>query len=90
MTNESRKRYPSDLTDEQWEIIGVLVPQANAKVARVDVHDRSTCVKCLIPSSINVVADVSGTCFLTIFLPKSTVYDYFARWRDDGTLRTNQ
>ena len=34
---QSRKRYPSDLTDEQWAIVGPMLPppsRAHAEVAR--------------------------------------------------------
>jgi putative transposase len=86
MTNESRKRYPSDLTDEQWEIIGELVPKQrkSSKGGRprsVDMREvlntifyqcRSGCQWDMLPHDL---------------LPKSTVYDYFARWRDNGTLQ---
>lgn len=27
MADEGRKRYPSDLTDEQWELIELLIPK---------------------------------------------------------------
>lgn len=40
-----------------------------------------------IRSSINAEAVVSGTLIPHDLLPKSTVFDYFAKWRDDGTLR---
>ncbi len=86
MASESRKRYPSDLTDEQWEIIAELVPQQrkSSKGGRprsVDMREvlntifyqcRSGCQWDMLPHDL---------------LPKSTVYEYFARWRDDGTLQ---
>ena len=75
-----RKPYPSDLTDAQWDIIRPLIPVS--KVGRPRVHDmrevlnsilyliRSGCQWDMLPHDL---------------LPKSTVYDYFAQWRDDGT-----
>jgi putative transposase len=86
MSSESRKRYPSDLTDQQWEIIEVLVPRQyksrkGGRPRSVDMREvlntifyqcRSGCQWDMLPHDL---------------LPKSTVYDYFARWRDDGTLR---
>ena len=86
MSNERRKRYPSDLTDQQWEIIEVLVPRQyksrkGGRPRSVDMREvlntifyqcRSGCQWDMLPHDL---------------LPKSTVYDYFARWRDDGTLR---
>ena len=86
MSNERRKRYPSDLTDQQWEIIEFLVPRQHksrkgGRPRSVDMLEvlntifyqcRSGCQWDMLPHDL---------------LPKSTVYDYFARWRDDGTLR---
>jgi putative transposase len=86
MTSEARKRYPSDLTDQQWELIEQLVPnqrktKKGGRPRSVDMREvlntifyqcRSGCQWDMLPHDL---------------LPKSTVYDYFARWRDDGTLR---
>src|SRR5215211_4190971 len=75
-----RKPYPSDMTDQQWEIIEPLIPVH--RVGR--------------PRTVNM-REVLNTIFyqaksgcqwdmLPHDLPaKSTVYDYFAQWRDDGT-----
>src|SRR3954466_8364509 len=76
-----RKRYPSDLTDEQWAILEPLIPPAKAGGAppTVDMREvvnalfyqnRSGCQWDMLPHDLP---------------PKSTAYDYFARWRDDGT-----
>lgn len=76
-----RKPYPSDLTDEQWAILQPLIPPARhggapRTVAMREVLNtlfylnRSGCPWDMLPHDL---------------LPKSTVYDYFARWRDDGT-----
>jgi putative transposase len=75
-----RKPYPSDLTDEQWQIIEPLIPVSRVGRPReVDMREvlntifyqnRSGCQWDMLPHDL---------------LPKSTVYDYFARWRDDGT-----
>lgn len=83
---KSRKRYPSDLTDEQWAILEPLVPPARQNrggrprdVNLRDVIDaivfinRSGCQWDMLPHD---------------FPPKSTVYEYFAQWRDDGTWTT--
>ncbi|MEM6776861.1 MAG: IS5 family transposase [Planctomycetota bacterium] len=86
MTDGSRKRYPSDLTDDQWEIISELIPKPRksrkgGRPRSVDMREvlntilyqcRSGCQWDMLPHDL---------------LPKSTVYDYFAKWRDDGTLR---
>jgi putative transposase len=76
-----RKPYPSDLTDEQWAILEPLIPPANhggaprtvdmrAVLNTLFYQNRSGCQWDMLPHDL---------------LPKSTVYDYFARWRDDGT-----
>ena len=77
-----RKAYPSDLTDEQWSVLEPLFPSEEAKLGRprdVDFREvinailylnRSGCQWDMLPHDLP---------------PKSTVYDYFARWRDDGT-----
>ena len=76
-----RKPYPSDLTDAQWAIIKPLIPPARfgGRPREVDLREvvnsllylmRSGCPWDMLPHDL---------------LPKSTVYDYFAPWRDDGT-----
>jgi putative transposase len=79
-----RKQYASDLTDEQWTIVGPLIPPAKQnprggrprKVAMREVlntlfyQNRTGCQWDMLPHDL---------------LPKSTVYDSFAQWRDDGT-----
>jgi putative transposase len=75
-----RKPYPSDLTDEQWAIIEPLIPVYEVGRPReVDMREvlnailylnRSGCQWDMLPHDLP---------------PKSTVYDHFARWRDDGT-----
>ena len=79
----TRKPYPSDLTDAQWTILEPLMPAAHTprggRPREVDLREivntilylnRSGCPWEMLPHDL---------------LPKSTVYDYFARWRDDGT-----
>jgi putative transposase len=75
-----RKPYPSDLTDEQWAIIERQIPVNQVgRPRKVDMREvvnaifylnRSGCQWDMLPHDL---------------LPKSTVYDHFARWRDDGT-----
>lgn len=76
-----RKTYPSDLTDAQWAILEPLVPASKhgGRPRAVDIREiintilylnRSGCQWDMLPHDL---------------LPKSTVYEYFARWRDDGT-----
>ena len=75
-----RKAYPSDLTDDQWAIIEPLIPVHRVgRPRQVDMREvfntlfyqiRSGCQWDMLPHDL---------------LAKSTVYDYFSDWRDDGT-----
>src|SRR4029450_8633813 len=79
----ARNRYRSDLTDEQWAILEPLLPAPRTHHGgtprRVDMRavldtllyqNRTGCQWDMLPHDL---------------LPKSTVYEYFAQWRDDGT-----
>lgn len=82
--DHARKTYPSDLTDAQWAIVEPLLPPPKSsprggRPRQVDMREvlhtlfylnRSGCQWAMLPHDL---------------LPKSTVYDYFAQWRDDGT-----
>ena len=81
--SEARKAYPTDLTDEQWAMIEPLLPAAKNRyggrpravsmrevVNTILYLNRAGCQWDMLPHDL---------------LPKSTVYDYFAQWRDDGT-----
>ena len=76
-----RKAYRSDLTDEQWAILEPLLPpcKRGGRHREVDLREvlntllylnRTGCQWDMLPHDL---------------LPKSTVHDYFSRWRDDGT-----
>ena len=80
---QGRKPSPSDLTDAQWTILAPLIPTAHTqrggRPREVDMREvvntllslnRSGCQWDMLPHDL---------------LPKSPVYDYVARWRDDGT-----
>ena len=79
----ARRRYRSDLTDEQWVILEPLLPpprtQHGGTPRRVNMREvldtllyqnRTGCQWDMLPHDL---------------LPKSTVYEYFAQWRDEGT-----
>jgi putative transposase len=81
--HEKRKAYPSDLTDVQWVILAPLIPAPRTteggRPRELDMREvlntllylnRSGCQWEMLPHDL---------------LPKSSVYDYFAQWRDDGT-----
>ena len=75
-----RKPYPSDLTDEQWEIIQPLIPVNTVGRPRtVEMREvlnaifylnRSGCQWDMLPHDLP---------------PRSTVHDYYHQWRCDGT-----
>jgi putative transposase len=78
-----RRAYPSDLTNEQWSILEPLLSATRedrlGRPREVDLREvvnailylnRSGCQWDMLPHDL---------------LPKSTVYGYFAQWRDDGT-----
>src|SRR3954453_11652078 len=74
-----RKPYKTDLTDAQWELIRGLLPDARpgGRPRQVDLREvvntilyqaKTSCQWDMLPHDL---------------LPKSTVWDYFARWRDE-------
>ena len=76
-----RKAYATDLTDEQWAILEPLIPPAKTGGRKREVSIREV---------INTIVYLNRAgCQWDMLphdlLPKSTVYDYFAAWRDDGT-----
>ena len=75
-------RYPSDLTDEEWSLIAPQIPPAKRGGNKRTVDVREV---------VNAVVYLLGTGCQYRALPKdlpprSTVYDYFARWDADRTL----
>ena len=76
-----RARYKSDLTDEQWAVVEPLLPPATPGGRPREVSLREVVNALLYQARTGVQWD-----YLPHDLsPKSTAYDYFARWRDDGT-----
>lgn len=76
-----RERYPSDLTDEQWELIRPLLPAAKPGGRPRKVDLREVINTLLFQARTGCQWDMLAH----DLLPKSTAYDYFAAWRDDGT-----
>jgi putative transposase len=82
----ARNPYPSDLTDAQWELLEPLILAFEDRVRpgparEVDLREvvntllyqnRTGCQWAFLPHDL---------------LPKSTVYDYFTKWRDHGLLQ---
>jgi putative transposase len=81
METHVRKPYPTDLTDAQWTILAPMVPPSKQGGRPRTVNMREV---------INTILYLNRTgCQWDMLphdlLPKSTVYEYFAQWRDDGT-----
>jgi putative transposase len=78
-----RKSYPTDLTDEQWALVEAIIlafedrirpgPERSVDLREVTntllYQNRTGCQWAFLPHDL---------------LPKSTVYDYFTKWRDHG------
>jgi putative transposase len=83
MDTRSRKAYPTDLTDDQWTL---LEPMLLAFEDRVRPGPERTVD---LREAVNALLYQNRTGCQWAFLPhdllpKSTVYDYFAKWRDQG------
>jgi putative transposase len=77
----SRKAYPTDLKDAEWELLEPLLPKAKpgGRPRRVDLREilnaifyreRTGCAWDMLPHDLP---------------PAKTVYDYFNKWSADGT-----
>src|SRR3954453_13833134 len=76
-----RKPYPSDLTDAQWAVLEPLVPE-DRPLGR----PRKTSLRRVVDAL--VYRNRNGCTWRALphdFPPWRTVYNYFRKWRDDGT-----
>jgi putative transposase len=76
-----RKAYRSDLTDEQWRLIEPLLPPAKPGGRPREVDLREVVNALFYQARTGVQWDYLPH----DLLPKSTVWDYFVAWRQDGT-----
>lgn len=77
----ARKAYPSDLTDQQWELLEIVIP-----AAKPGGRPRATNLREVINAMLYLTRSGCQWDMLPHDLPpKSTVYEYFSAWRDDGT-----
>ena len=76
-----KKTYPSDLTDAEWQIIEPLIPPA-----KPGGRPRTTDMRQVLNATFYLLR---GGCAWRMlphdFPPWQSVYDYFRRWRRDGT-----
>jgi transposase len=79
-----RRRYPSDLTDAEWAVLEPLVPPPKPG-GRPPTHARREVVDAILYVLRN---GVTWRALPHDLPPWQTVYDYFRRWRLDGTWET--
>ena len=80
----TKRRYPTDLIDRQWRLVEPLLPEPPPGPAgRPAKHEKREIVNAIL---YQVRAGGSWRMLPKDFPPWETVYGYFARWRDDGTL----
>ncbi|MDG4757255.1 IS5 family transposase [Micromonospora sp. WMMD710] len=84
-----RKPYPSDVSDEQWALIGPFLRAWKARRVSVSGHQGDYDLR----EIVNAILYQNRTGCQWAYLPhdlppKSATYYYFALWRDDGTDQT--
>lgn len=81
MDATARKPYPTDLTDEQWDILQISIP-----AAKPGGRPRSVAIREIINAMLYLSRSGCQWDMLPHDLPaKSTVYEYFSAWRNNGT-----
>ena len=81
--NRDQLRYPSDATEEEWQQLAVQIP-----AARRGGRKRTVNIREVLNGLLYVLS--TGCQWRAIppdLPPRSTIFDYFARWQPDGTLR---
>lgn len=76
-----RKAYKTDLTDAQWDLVGPLVPPAKPGGRPRETDMREVLNTILYQARTGVQWELLPH----DLLPKSTVWDYFSAWQQDGT-----
>ncbi len=80
--DRSKLRYPSDLTDDEWQLVEPLIPPGKPGGGK-----RTVLMREVVNGLMYVLS--TGCQWRAIpkdLPPKSTVYDYFDLWTYDGTL----
>ncbi len=74
-------RYPSDLTDPEWDLLASLIPPApeNGRPRKADIREVINAILYLLKSGCE------WNMLPKDFPPKSTVHYYFQKWSRDGT-----
>jgi putative transposase len=81
MSHTEPAEYPTDLTDEQWQILRKLLPRPSRRGA-----PRTVCRRAVVNAILYVLRSGCAWRFLPHEFPKwKTVYGIFRSWRNDGT-----
>jgi putative transposase len=81
MSHTERTNYPTDLTDEQWQILRKLLPHPSRRGA-----PQTVCRRAVVDAILYVLRGGCAWRLLPHEFPKwKTVYGIFRGWRDDGT-----
>ncbi len=80
---KKRKPYPSDLTDEQWNVLKSYLPAPKKRGHPITVNQRE-----IVNGILYVLrTGCQGDYLPHDFPPADTVYGYFRQWTQDGTWR---
>jgi putative transposase len=80
--NRDKLRYPSDLTDAEWAVVGPMIPPA-----KPGGHVRTVDIREIINGIMYILSTGCQWRYIPRDLPpKSTLYDYLVRWNEDDTL----
>src|SRR5579864_8446929 len=80
--DRSKLRYPSDLTDDEWQLVGPLIPPGKRGGGK-----RTVIMREVVNGLMYVLS--TGCQWRAIpkdLPPRSTIYGYFDLWTYDGTL----
>jgi putative transposase len=81
MSHTEPTNYPTDLTDEQWQILRRLLPKPSGRGA-----PRRICRRAIVSAIFYVLRSGCAWRLLPHDFPKwKTVYGVFLQWRNDGT-----
>ncbi len=81
MQHQKQRKYATDLTDEQWQIIAPLIPSAKSggREREIDIREVINAIFYLLKSGCQ------WRMIPNDFPKWQTVYDYFSKWKKDGT-----
>ena len=81
MSHTELAKYPTDLTDEQWQILRKLLPQSSRRGA-----PRTVCRRAVVNAILYLLRSGCAWRLLPREFPKwKIVYGIFLHWRTDGT-----